>query len=382
MNKVLIRKTGYDYNSLRPAVFSIMDALGGDQIGKYSQVLIKPNFLTAATPDEAVLTHPAVIRAAVEYVLEKGARALVADSPAVGSFNKLLRDNGVTEALAGLDVECRPFKNTVLHDIGHPFGKIEIAKEVFDADFIINLPKLKTHNSMLLTLGVKNTFGCIVGLRKPEWHLRTGVETERFAELLVRIHKAVNPFITVLDGILAMEGEGPGKSGKPRQLGILMGSNNAFALDRVVCTMLGVRPEALFTCNAASRLGFLAEETAVDAEGQLPRVEGFELPEIIPLVFGPRPFHGLIRKYLVRKPAVDMKRCIMCGQCREYCPAHAITELQKNLRFDAAKCIRCYCCLEVCPRGAIFSKGALAARAVDMYLKKRRMISPETNQKS
>ncbi len=146
----------------------------------------------------------------------EGARALVADSPAVGSFNKLLKDNGVTEALPGLDVECRPLKNSVAFDIGPPFGKIEIAGDVFDADFIINLPKLKTHNSMLLTLGVKNTFGCIVGLRKPQWHLRTGVEVERFAELIVLIHKAVNPFITILDGILAMEGEGPGKSGKPR----------------------------------------------------------------------------------------------------------------------------------------------------------------------
>jgi len=90
----------------------------------------------------------------------------------------------------------------VLHDIGRPFGKIEIAKEVFDADVIINLPKLKTHNSMLLTLGVKNTFGCIVGLRKPEWHLRTGVEVDKFAELIVLIHKAVSPFMTILDGIL------------------------------------------------------------------------------------------------------------------------------------------------------------------------------------
>lgn len=379
MNKVIIRNSGYDYESLRPAVFSIMDSLGGGRIGKLSLVLIKPNFLTAATPEEAVLTHPAIIRAAVEYVLEKGARALVADSPAVGSFNKLVRDNGVTEALAGLDVECRPFKNTVLYDIGHPFGKIEIAREVFDADFIINLPKLKTHNSMLLTLGVKNTFGCIVGLRKPEWHLRTGVETDRFAELIVLIHKAVNPFITILDGILAMEGEGPGKSGRPRHLGILMGSNNAFALDRTVCEMLRLRPDSLFTCKASRKMGLLGDAVI---EGALPRIDDFDLPKMIPVVFGPRPLHGIIRKYLVRKPAIDMKRCIMCGQCREFCPAHAITDAGNGLRFDAGKCIRCYCCLEVCPQGAIFSKGALAARVVDMYFKKRRMIRPEKDHNS
>ncbi len=380
MNKVIIRRSSYEYGSLRPAVFSIMDALGGGQIGRYSQVLIKPNFLTPATPEEAILTHPAVIRAVVEYVLGKGAHALIADSPGVGSFNKILRDNGVSEALEGLDVECRPFKNTVMHDIGRPFGKIEIAKEAFDSDFIINLPKLKTHNSMLLTLGVKNTFGCIVGLRKPEWHMRTGIEVERFAELITLIHKAVNPFITILDGILAMEGEGPGKSGKPRQLGLLMGSNDAFCLDRAVCRILGLRPESLYTCRAAMKHGFLSEEPVI--EGVPPRVDKFELPNIIPVIFGPRPLHGLIRKYLVRKPAVDMKRCILCGECRQFCPAHAITEIDGKIRFDAGSCIRCYCCQEVCPRGAIFSSGALAAKMVDLYFKRRRMMKPEADVKN
>ena len=77
---------------------------------------------------------------------------------------------------------------------------------------------------MLLTLGVKNLFGCIVGIRKPEWHFRTGVDREMFAKLLVNIYKAVSPAMTIIDAILAMEGQGPGRRGTPKHLGVLMGS--------------------------------------------------------------------------------------------------------------------------------------------------------------
>lgn len=377
MSKVIVRRSTYDYEDLRSHIFDLMDSLGASQISPHSRVLIKPNFLTAARPEEAILTHPGVIRAVAEYVTAKGVRPLIADSPAVGSFKRLLRDNGVNEALAGLDVECRVFEESALHDIGPPFGKIEIAKDVLDADFIINLPKLKTHNSMLLTLGVKNTFGCIVGLRKPEWHLRMGVDVERFAQLIAMIHKTVNPFITILDGILALEGEGPGKSGIPRRLGVLMGSDDAFALDTAVCMMLGLKPERLFTCKAAAQLGYIRELPIV--EGHMPQVRNFRLPDIVPLVFGPRPLHGVIRKYLVRKPAVEAEKCKMCGECWKYCPAQAITAGKTSISFDYEKCIRCYCCLEVCPQGALKSKGALAAKLVDAYLKRRRMISPETH---
>jgi uncharacterized protein (DUF362 family)/Pyruvate/2-oxoacid:ferredoxin oxidoreductase delta subunit len=374
MSKVIVCRSTYDYSDLRPRIFSLLDSLEGGRIRGSSRVLIKPNFLTAAKPEEAVLTHPAVIRAAVEYVLAKGARPLVADSPAVGSFKKILRDNGVMEALQGLEVECRPLTDSVAFDIGPPFGKIEMARDVFAADFIISLPKLKTHSSMLLTLGVKNSFGCIVGLRKPQWHFRTGVEVERFAELIVLIHKAVNPFITILDGILAMEGDGPGRSGKPRPVGVLMGSNDAFCLDMAVCRMLGVQPAELSTCRAAQRLGYITGDPVV--EGPLPLVNNFQLPGMSPLVFGPKPLQGLIRKYLVRRPVVNPPQCTMCGECWKFCPAQAISGEGKTLGFDYEKCIRCYCCLEVCPQGALSSAGSPAARLWDSYLKRRGRTKP------
>ena len=206
---VIVRPSAYVYEELKPRFDEIMDALGGHVIQPGSRVLIKPNLLSPAKPGEAILTHPLMVRAAVEYVLAKGARPTISDSPAIGSFERILRESGIREALAGLDVEIRPFEESVSVDVGPPFGRIELAKEALEADSIINLPKLKTHGQMLLTLGVKNLFGCVVGYRKPEWHMRAGVDKAMFARLLILIAQRIRPAFTVLDGILALEGDGP-----------------------------------------------------------------------------------------------------------------------------------------------------------------------------
>lgn len=218
MPLVLIRKSDYSYETLKPLIFGMLDRLGGHRMAPGSRVLIKPNLLTPATPRQAILTHPFIVRAAVEYALNQNARPLVADSPAMGSFSKILRDSGIQEALAPLKVDCRPFQDSLKIDIGEPFGSIDIAREVIEADFIINLPKFKTHSQMLLTLGVKNLFGCIVGYRKPEWHMKTGVNRPLFARLLVQLYHRISPAFTILDGILALEGEGPGNGERRRRL--------------------------------------------------------------------------------------------------------------------------------------------------------------------
>ncbi len=370
-NRVLFRRSSYDYRVLRPVLFEIMDELGGRRIGRNASVLIKPNFLAPARPEEAILTHPHVIRVVAEYLLERGARPTVSDSPAVGSFKTVLTENGVLQALEGLDVKCQPFRECVRRDIGPPFGEIEMARDIFESDFVINLPKLKTHESLLMTLGVKNLFGCIVGLRKPDWHFRTGIDRDFFATLLVLVHNAVRPFMTILDGILALEGEGPGRPGIPRELGCLAASRNALALDAAVCRMIGLDPDSVYTCRAAARMGF-SPVGPLDIDGEMPAVSGFKLPHIIPLVFGPKPLHGLIRKYLTRKPAVIESACILCGQCLQICPAKAVKKGNRAVTFDYETCIRCFCCMEVCPEGALKPAGLWGEKIARAYLKLRR----------
>jgi ferredoxin len=256
-------------------------------------------------------------------------------------------------------LRIREFKKSVSVDIGAPFGNIEIAEDALAADVLINCPKLKTHCQMLMTLGVKNMFGCVVGLRKPEWHFRTGVDRELFARLLVQIYATVKPDITILDGILAMQGQGPGRSGKPCELNVLMVSDDAVALDMTVCKMLGMEPDNLLTNRIASERGLAPE---YEIEGDLPQIKDFRLPLMVPLIFGPPALHRTARKYLMQRPVVNGRLCKMCGECGRYCPAKAITDGPYQLRFDYDRCIRCYCCIEVCPHGALETKENILSR--------------------
>lgn len=365
MPNVYIKSIGYDYKTLKPAIFEMMDAMGAESISDQTRVLIKPNFLLPAKPETAVLTHPHIVRAVAEYVVARGAHPLIADSPAMGSFEKIMKDGGYQKALAELNVECKPFNASVKVDIGEPFGRIEIAREAMEADVIINLPKLKTHVGMLLSLGVKNLFGCIVGLRKPQWHLKSGADREMFARLLVQIFKVVNPDITIVDGISALEGQGPGKSGSPRHLGIIAGSRDAVAVDMTVCSVLGIEPDELPTHKAARQLGLVSKEIYI--RGDFNIVHNFRLPQIESLTLGPKPFHSFMRKHLLQRPEVDNQLCRMCGECMQYCPAKAITQNNNALQFDYDGCIRCYCCIEICPHGALRSAATLPGRILSRF---------------
>jgi uncharacterized protein (DUF362 family)/Pyruvate/2-oxoacid:ferredoxin oxidoreductase delta subunit len=367
MASVIVRNASYNYGILKPVFFEIIETLAGDKIKPGDKVLIKPNMLSSAAPDDAVLTHPFVIKAAVEYVLEKGALPQVSDSPAIGSFESILKANGTKDALAGLDVICKPFKTSCKLDIGKPYGFIDIAQDAADADVIINLPKLKTHAHMLLTLGVKNMFGCIVGFKKSQWHMRAGVDAMAFARLLVGIHQTVTPTVSILDGILALEGEGPGKAGKPRSIGILMGSCNTFALDMAVCKMIGLEYAAVPTLKVAQE-----DKLIVDCvvDGNLPAVPDFVLPGKERIVFGPRFLQNFLRKHTQPLPVCDSKLCQICGKCWTICPAKAITALEAGIEFDYAKCIRCYCCIEICPYAALRSKETVGGKVIRKMIDK------------
>jgi len=362
MSHVIVRQTTYESHTLRPLIFEMMEAMGGAEIHGGSRVLIKPNLLAPATPRQAILTHPAIVRLVVEYALAKGARPLVADSPAIGSFDMILRMSGIRDALKGLDCECRPFQNSVLVDIGRPFGEIAIAEEAVQADVIVNLAKLKTHSQMLLTLTVKNLFGCIIGYRKPEWHMRAGTDRQTFARLLVLIGRTLKPSFNILDGILTLEGQGPGRGGIPKLLGVLMAGRDPFAVDLTVCRMLDLDPGQVPVLKAAAETDGLLTEPEID--GTLPEIRGFCLPRLTSPVFGPRFLHGFIRRQLLQRPVCDGVLCQMCGECGKICPAGAITPKETLLHFDYERCIRCYCCIEVCPFGALRSAETLAGRIV------------------
>jgi uncharacterized protein (DUF362 family)/Pyruvate/2-oxoacid:ferredoxin oxidoreductase delta subunit len=360
MVDVYFRHTHYDDPGLRQIVFDMMNAMGGDAIPTGAKVIIKPNFLLAADPEKGITTHPKIVRYAAEFIIEKGCSLIISDSPPIGSFEKILSKGGYVNALSGLDVVFRPFREPAKIDIGEPFGAIEMAKDALEADVIINLAKLKTHAQMLLTLGVKNMFGCVIGLKKPEWHFRAGTDRDMFAKLLVQIYKAVSPTMTIIDGILALEGQGPGKSGTPRELNLLAGSQDAIAVDMALSKVLGLEPQDLLTNKAAGQLQLMPED--IHVHGQFNILSDFKFPEMGFLSIGPEFLGGFMRKYVLQKPVSDNHKCKLCGECWRYCPAKAINRHIKGIRFNYDSCIRCYCCLEICPYGAITTKKPLLGK--------------------
>jgi uncharacterized protein (DUF362 family)/Pyruvate/2-oxoacid:ferredoxin oxidoreductase delta subunit len=364
MARVLAKESLYEYPRLREDVFSILSDLDDGMIQKGSTVLVKPNFLAAAPPEKAVTTHPLVIRAAAEYALEKGARVTVGDSNPLGSFEKVIAKCGAKEALRGLPVTLEELTESRAIAASGKFATLELSARALDADVIISLPKLKTHAQMTLTLAVKNFFGCVVGMRKPEWHFRVGENKDLFAELLVTVYKSLGPSLSLMDGILAMEGDGPGTGGRPRHLGLLMGSTDAVSLDMAVCRMLGIDPLSLPTNKAAQRLGARGEPEIM---GELKRVEGFVIPETGDLLFGPGFARDFLRRHITSRPQSTDEVCKLCNECLEVCPADAITNPGRRLDFDYDKCIRCYCCLEVCPHGAMEKRDTFLKKIVKRY---------------
>jgi uncharacterized protein (DUF362 family)/Pyruvate/2-oxoacid:ferredoxin oxidoreductase delta subunit len=369
MSTVYIRKAAYDDEAIRSCVSEMLASEEAPRITTGTRVLIKPNFLAPASPDKALTTHPMIVRAAAEFVLNKGASVQISDSPAMGNFSRLLRKGGYQEMLKDLDVTFKPFEKSVSADVGEPFGAIDVAKDAMETEVVINLAKLKTHTQMTLTLGVKNIFGCIVGLKKPEWHMRMGVDRQMFARLIVSIYEAVKPAYTILDGILAMQGQGPGHSGNPRELGLLIGGRNAHAVDHVACLNVGLDPEKLATLHTATQMG--AYDGHVHVNGDLRILDDFQFPELGSLSIGPAYLGRLMRRFVIQQPVVNNKACKLCGECWKYCPAKAISYTDRGISFDTEACIRCYCCLEVCPHAAIRAKKPLAGKLLAWFTRNR-----------
>ncbi|MEK7829109.1 MAG: DUF362 domain-containing protein, partial [Deltaproteobacteria bacterium] len=248
------------------------------------------------------------------------------------------------------------------------FKRLELSKEAIEVDGIINLPKLKTHAQMFLTLGVKNMFGCVVGARKPQWHMAAGVDTHAFARMLIDTYLFLKPRLTIVDGIVGMEGNGPGSAGDPRRLGLIFAAVDCIALDRVITEVLGAEANALLTTKVAEEdeIGVTdINEINILGEGiEDVKIHDFKFPPLASIEFKlPFALHNYLRKPLTARPEVNNKECTLCNMCVDICPPGIMTKTGK-INIDYDKCIRCFCCLEICPEGAISVKDGWLKRLI------------------
>lgn len=357
----IVRCTTYNYPQVLAGVREVLAPLGGMKafVKRGDKVLLKPNLLSGKHPDRCVTTHPTIVKAVTQLVQEVGGTPMIGDSPAVGSLRRVAAQAGITEVADELGCPLVEFKEVteIKTDAAYTFRRFELAKTVLEADVIINLPKVKTHSQTLLTLGVKNTFGCIPGMRKAQWHLKAGTDHAYFAGMLAELCQIVKPALTITDGVIGMEGEGPG-NGEPRPLGLILAGTNPHALDAVICPIIGVPPGELLTLQAACERGFDGTDPKqIEVLGQSIKDIGitpFRLPARFDVQWNlPAFLKRPLKNIFTPKPIINKDLCKTCGACAEVCPPQAISLGKKKVEIDYRQCIRCYCCQEVCPEGAV-----------------------------
>ncbi len=367
------RCAAYDLEQVSAALRELLAPLGGLQafVKPGERIALKPNLLFAARPEQAITTHPLIVTAVAIAVREAGATPVVVESPGSGIVHakpiieRVYRKTGLREVADryGFELDLDATWETVSQPHGEVVRRIDVLGPILRVDGVINLAKLKTHTFMTFTGATKNLFGVVPGLNKPGYHGKLATP-ERFAGMLLDVAHLVQPRLSIVDGMLAMEGMGPGAGGTPRWLGLLLAGADPIAVDVACCRIAGIDPEAVPVLAGARKRGWWSGRAAdIDTVG-LPvkelRVDDFVLPSrrsrdvglthspLLDRVLGP-----VLRTGFTPVPRPREGRCTRCGACERACPADAIVVGKKVAMVDDSRCIRCYCCHEVCPEAAI-----------------------------
>ncbi|BAZ04244.1 hypothetical protein NIES3974_08760 [Calothrix sp. NIES-3974] len=302
----LIRATSYESDRLGESLENLLQPLGGMSafVQPGDRVLLKPNLLTGARPGKECTTRPEVVREVAKMVMAVGGKPFLGDSPAFGSAKGVAIASGYQPVLDELNLPVVEFHGKRYQTAGDEFNHLLVCKEAMEADVVINLPKVKSHVQLVLTMGVKNLFGCVPGKMKAWWHMEAGKNQERFADMLVETARTINPDLTIIDGIIGHEGNGP-SNGEPRRLGVLGASTDVFALDQAIVDILQVPPEQVPTIMAAMRLGLgtgLEDIAFPQLKPDMLQIEDWQLPEkYMPIDFGmPRVIKSTFKHLYIR----------------------------------------------------------------------------------
>ena len=352
-NEVVFVKCG-DYGPALAGAVDLIFSLTGwlkrvPLTGK--NVLLKPNLLTDRSPDQAVTTHPELVRHVIRRFKAAGAHVSVGDSPAsTANLRHVWQATGMEAVCAEESVPLISFEQAGVKAFEVDGFAFSVARPALEADLVINLPKVKSHSLTMLTAAVKNMYGVLPGYSKTTLH-RLHPKPETFGRLIKTLWQVMPPTWTIADGIVGMEGQGPA-NGRPVRLGFLAAAADPFALDRALCGVLHID---------VRRVPYLAAQSASDQvqpvlSGDPVTVPSFEIPSGAHLL-------RLLPDWLVQRassivwvrPAFSEAACIGCGQCEKACPVKAITMDRATRRpvLASARCISCSCCHEVCPKDAI-----------------------------
>lgn len=328
-------------------------------------VLLKPNILYPKKPETAVCTHPVVVGAAVKAFVDLGAKkVLVGESPAIASSVSSAKATGMYDQVINNGGEWIDFTGTLL--VKCPTGKttkqFEFAQAFEEADIVVSMSKLKTHQFMAYTGAMKNLFGLMVGLKKAQIHYRFSDKND-FGAFLTDLNIAANPQYSIMDAIVGMEGPGGPGSGDPVKLGFLAASDNILALDWTCASLVGYNPIHIANLKDALLRGiWLNSADEIQIVGQKyddVKVSNFKIVKNPTSSLGkmlPPGLNSLAAKLLAVTPRINSKKCQKCKRCEQICPAHIIKMAGAKGSakiIERSKCLSCFCCHEICPADAI-----------------------------
>ena len=370
----IVRAHDYDYAEIYAAMEKGIELIGGlaEIVPPGSKVFVKINHLSPPSPAEkGIVTHPVFVEVVLDLLKEVSADITVGDDIESGTrdgfkvsgFRQMCQRSGVRLT----NLREAGFVETVCN--GHFLEKVYLSTIALDADVIINLPKLKTHSLCVLTGGVKNMYGTIpLGLRR-KFHADY-IRSYDFSQVLIDIFSAVRPQLTIMDGVIAMEGEGPA-AGSLRKLGVILASQDTVAVDAVATKIIGLNPLDIHTTRYSDERGLgVGNSENIEVVGE--RIDDVAVPDFKPPSSAVNTLSRRVPQFLPRfilnqlsiKPSVIERRCSGCSECEKICPVGAISVSGKTAKIDYGICIQCMCCHEVCRFNAIVPRRSIAGRTI------------------
>ncbi|HJO95248.1 MAG TPA: DUF362 domain-containing protein [Victivallales bacterium] len=352
-SKVVIRNVE---DNISEQIKLIMDQFAPENFdGK--KVLIKPNILGPSKPDLAHTTDPRIVNAVVKECQSRNAEVFVGDNPGgmVKNSTEVAKITGIYDASEGCYI---PFSTQVVKKTGnHTNINFYISKLIFEVDYIINLPKMKSHVSALNSGAIKNTFGYIPGIEKSRMHIKVD-NNEQFGNLICDIFETRPPDLNIMDAINILEYNGPSFGGEVRYLGKLLASNDALALDSVMTRMMGLEVNEPCIIYAACKreLGNF-EKNTIYIDGDFEVIQNYKLPSTYKRLEKDKnkicsSLYPMFTNRFNIKPLYEKSKCVMCGECITNCPAKSLS-LEPEFKIDN-NCISCFCCVELCHYGALY----------------------------
>jgi len=364
----IVKCKNYDRSLVSEAIKKSLENIGGLKqfIKSGNRVHIKPNLLTAKSPEKAATTHPEIVHAVVQSVQKLGGIVTIGDSPAGISrpIEQYWKNTGMEKVAEETGAKLVRFEKNEIEKCIVDGTSYYITKAVTEADVVISVCKMKTHNLTLYTGAIKNMFGTIPGFRKSEYH-KQAPKVETFSKIIVDVFSAAKPQLNIMDGVTIMEGNGP-SAGSPKGLGLILAGVDAVALDSIASGILGFKDGEIAITEIAFQRG-LGEKRKHKIIIKGDRLKDFEdlvfsLPTNHLLNLIPTSLIKTRGKLLWVRPKPDVETCKRCGDCIKKCPTQAMTPEDGFPIIDYEKCINCFCCDEVCPHDAIDQKMSWLAK--------------------